>query len=123
MATSTIKSSGFKIIDLQTNYTINQVNTWEYVGLSVTIPPKTAYALAGHCIFQRSGPTGAGFGTLEDDFSTYNIDSVSDNSENAGNVFTVGYNHDNVSRTLYLWGKWAGVASNIVQIQGWLYTP
>lgn len=124
MAISTIKGSGFKTVGTDTTYNCSQGNTWEYTGVSITIPPHTAYGLRGHALFSHSQNLNVAFCISNNDFSYYNrLAMAGQDGENGGYVFITGYNGNDNSVTYYLWGKWANSALNSVGIFGWLYTP
>lgn len=125
MATSTIKNPGnFTTISIFQDHLVEQADTWEYTGLSVTIPPRTAYGIHGICPFANSKSTNAAFSTSPNSCIDYErVATAGTDGETSGQVYMTGYNSDDVSWTYYLWGKWNGIAHNGCKIRGWFYTP
>ena len=125
MATSTIKNPGnFKTISIYQDHLVEQANTWEYTGLSVTIPPHTAYGIDGLCQYANSQVINAAFSASPNSCAHYERVAIAGpDGETSGDVYKTGYNSDAVPYTYYLWGKWDNIAYNGCYIKGWLYTP
>ena len=110
MATSVIKSNGESVVHSRSTYTAQAVDTWEYTGLSITIPANCSYIIKGFCMYSNHPANGSGFSTSVNEMTRW-YTYVESNSSYCS---TCGVTDS--ALTLYLFGKWSAISSNGIGI-------
>jgi hypothetical protein len=119
-----IKLSKPEIIDTGVNYTFSSANTWEYTGLSLTIPANSEVSLHFANIFANVPPTGIAI----TNGATNAPSTTSDNqwklyaySDTAPRVYVSGIMP--AQTTLYVWAKASSTGSpNNIHVWGTIRT-
>ena len=124
MATSIIKLSKPEIIDTGVNYMFSSANTWEYTGLSLTIPANSEVSFHFANVFANVPPTGIAITN-----SATNAPSTDSNnqwklyaySDTAPRVYVSGIIP--TQTTMYVWAKASSIdGKNNIHVWGTIRT-
>lgn len=120
MATSKISSNRIPtVVNTKVNYTFTAANTWEYTGLSVTIPAKSEAVFMFQNEYQSANPTG--IAVTHDNTTPPSSASTSSwrnwaYSETSNTVYVCGYFINET--TLYVWAKASSTNRNGIYTTG-----
>lgn len=102
------------IVNETVNYTPTAVNTYEYTGLSISVPAGCEYNLRCYISYTNNSPNGivVNYGTST---SLQNYRIVNRNDNGAG-VCICGYTDYDI--IFYVWGSWSGKGQNKASVIG-----
>lgn len=105
------------VLENGTTYTTTAANTWEYTGISVTVPTNHAYLLQVQTTYHNTRPIGIGFHGSTSISSTYGAPLYSEQSSSTSVACCIADFILNAG-TWYLFTKTAGTGLNEQYVRG-----
>ena len=92
-------------------------NTWEYSGVSVSIPAGAIYGVWSLNGYAQARPTGTAISRVSDNINLWDLVAISE----AQPMIATATGYTSSAVTLYVWGRCNAAGKNTVYLNGWYY--